>query len=135
MQTGSVPGEFPFVRGDAKAWTIDQDAEPGADAIRVDLVLEAGADAIQQVGIARGRREWSGSHIYAEGPGRSTWLRARLEFVFAVGSTYFLEIAKLRAARMAWAQAVAAFAPSDLDSCRMNLHVRTARLNKSICDP
>ena len=58
-----------------------------------------------------------------------------IEFVFAVGSTYFIEIAKLRAARMAWAQAVAAFAPSDLDSCRMKLHVRTARLNKSFCDP
>ena len=52
-QTGSIPGAFPFVRGDGKPWKIDQDAVPkAADAIRVDLVLEAGADAIQQVGIA-----------------------------------------------------------------------------------
>src|ERR1700722_19231357 len=51
-QTGSIPGEFPFVRGDGKPWKIDQDAVPRAEAIRVDLVLEAGADAIQQVGIA-----------------------------------------------------------------------------------
>jgi methylmalonyl-CoA mutase len=58
-----------------------------------------------------------------------------IEFVFAVGSTYFFEIAKLRAARMLWAQAVSAFAPSEIESCRMKLHVRTARLNKSFCDP
>jgi methylmalonyl-CoA mutase len=36
---------------------------------------------------------------------------------------------------MVWAQAVSAFAPVDLDSCRMSLRVRTARLNKSTCDP
>jgi methylmalonyl-CoA mutase len=133
VQTGSVPGEFPFVRGNAKAWEIDQDAMPGADAIRVDLVLEAGADAIQQVGIAIAAGVERLAHLCADRP---VDLAAReIEFVFAVGSTYFFEIAKLRAARMAWAQAVAAFAPSDLNSCRMTLHVRTARLNKSFCDP
>lgn len=133
VQTGSVPGEFPFVRGDAKAWEIDQDAKPGVDAIRVDLVLEAGADAIQQVGIALAAGVERLAHLCADRP---VDLAAReIEFVFAVGSTYFFEIAKLRAARMAWAQAVAAFAPSNLDSCRMTLHVRTARLNKSLCDP
>jgi len=133
VQTGSIPGEFPFVRGDAKAWAIDQDSEPGVDAIRVDLVLEAGADAIQQVGIALAAGVERLALLCEDRP---VDLAAReIEFVFAVGSTYFFEIAKLRAARMAWAQVVAAFAPSDLDSCRMKLHVRTARLNKSFCDP
>ena len=32
-----------------------------------------------------------------------------MAFVFAVGSTFFLEIAKLRAARLAWAQVTTAF--------------------------
>lgn len=132
-QTDSLPGRFPFVRGDGRAWAIDQDAAPGADAIRADLVLEAGGDAIQQLGIALA----SGVERLAQlCKDRPVDVAAReIEFVFAVGSTYFFEIAKLRAARMAWAQAVAAFAPVDLDSCRMKLHVRTARLNKSFCDP
>src|SRR5580704_16022958 len=51
-QTGSLPGQFPFVRGTGKAWEIDQQAVPPAGAIRADLVLESGADAIQQLGIA-----------------------------------------------------------------------------------
>ena len=132
-QIGSVPGQFPFVRGDGKTWEIDQHAVPGADAIRADLVHEAGADAIQQLGIALAAGVEKLAQLCEDRP---VDIAAReMEFVFAVGSTYFFEIAKLRAARMLWAQAVAAFAPSDLNSCRMNLHVRTSRLNKSFCDP
>jgi methylmalonyl-CoA mutase len=133
VQTASVPGQFPFVRGGGKAWEIDQQAVPGADAIRVDLVLEAGADAIQQLGIALAEGVEKLAKLCEDRP---VDIAAReIEFVFAVGSTYFFEIAKLRAARMLWAQAVAAFAPTDLNSCRMSLHVRTSRLNKSYCDP
>ena len=132
-QLAPVPGQFPFVRGDGGAWAIDQGATPAADAVRADLVLEAGADAIQQLGIvlACGVEKLT---LLSED--RPVDVAAReIEFVFAVGSTYFFEIAKLRAARMLWARAVAAFAPSDLDSCRMKLQVRTSLLNKSICDP
>lgn len=132
-QTTSIPGKFPFVRGNTNPWTIDQQAVPAADAIRIDLVLEAGADAIQQIGIALASGVEQLTHLCNDRP---VDVAAReIQFIFAVGSTYFFEIAKLRAARMVWAQAVAAYAPVDPDSCKMNLHVRTARLNKSTCDP
>ncbi len=132
-QTTSAPGQFPFVRGNGKAWRIDQEAVPSSDAIRVDLVLEAGADAIQQLGIALAAGVEKLTQLCQDRP--ADVAAREIEFVFAVGSTYFFEIAKLRAARLLWARAVAAFAPTDLDSCRMNLHVRTSRLNKSFCDP
>jgi methylmalonyl-CoA mutase len=132
-QISSGPGQFPFVRGDGKAWQIDQAAVPAADAIRADLVLEAGADAIQQLGVALAAGVERLNELCKDRP---VDIAAReVEFVFAVGSNYFFEIAKLRAARMLWAQTVNAFAPTDATSCRMNLHVRTARLNKSFCDP
>jgi methylmalonyl-CoA mutase len=132
-QTGSIPGQFPFVRGNGRAWEIDQEAVPGADAIRADLLLEAGADAVQQLGIALASGVEKLEQLYDDRP---VDVAAReMQFVFAVGSTYFFEIAKLRAARMVWAHAVAAFGPVDRDSCRMNLHVRTSRLNKSFYDP
>ena len=57
-----------------------------------------------------------------------------IEFVFAVGPSYFIEIAKLRAARLVWAQVVAAFGARVDDSCRMRLHARTPHRNKSIYD-
>ena len=132
-QTGSVPGQFPFVRGSGKSWEIDQEAVPGADAIRADLVHEAGADSIQQLGVALASGVERLAHLCEDRP--ADVAAREIEFIFAVGSNYFFEIAKLRAARMVWARAVAAFAPADLESCRMTLRVRTSRLNKSICDP
>lgn len=48
-----------------------------------------------------------------------------------MGSNYFFEIAKLRAARLLWAQAVQAFGISAV----MHLQVRTAIANKSVYDP
>jgi len=132
-QTSSIPGQFPFVRGDGKAWKIDQQAVLSADAIRADLVLEAGADAIQQLGIALAAGVERLSLLCEDHP--VDIAASEIEFIFAVGSTYFFEIAKLRAARLLWAQAVTAFAPADLDCCRMKLHVRTSRLNKSTCEP
>jgi methylmalonyl-CoA mutase len=132
-QTSSLPGQFPFVRGNGKPWKIDEDATPAPNAIRADLILEAGADLIQQIGVALAAAVERLRQLSEDRPVDIAALE--IEFVFAVGSTYFFEIAKLRAARMLWAQAVSAFAPSDLNSCRMKLHVRTARLNKSFSDP
>ncbi len=132
-QTGSAPGSFPFVRGNGEAWTIDQEAAPAPYAIRADWVHEAGGHAVEELAIALA----AGVERLAQtSVGRTVDQAARdIQFVFAVGSNYFFEIAKLRAARMLWAQGVAAFAPVNLDSCRMHLHVRTSRLNKSVCDP
>lgn len=132
-QTESVPAGFPFVRGGGKAWKIDQEFVPQANAIRADLIHESGAHAVEELGIALAAGVEKLDQLIQD---RSVDVAARdIQFVFAVGSTYFVEIAKLRAARMLWAQAVAAFTPADPKSCLMQLHVRTSRLNKSVCDP
>ena len=132
-QTSAVPGHFPFVRGTGVDWKIDQTGSIDENAVRADLLLEAGADSVQQLGIA-----------LAEGLEKLVSLvdtrpvevaACEIQFVFAVGSAYFPEIAKLRAARMLWAKVVEEFKPTDLGSCRMDLRVRTALANKSDCDP
>ena len=58
-----------------------------------------------------------------------------IQFVFGVGSNYFLEIAKFRAARMLWAQAVSAFGPSSDQAASVTIHAVTALENKSVYDP
>lgn len=58
----------------------------------------------------------------------------RMQFVFSVGTDYFMEIAKLRAARLVWAKVVKAFRGNS-DSQKMILHVRTSLRNKTIYDP
>ncbi len=57
-----------------------------------------------------------------------------MRFVLAVGTDFFTEIAKLRAARMLWAQVVRAFNGSN-DAQQMRLIVRSANSNKTVADP
>ncbi len=57
----------------------------------------------------------------------------RIQFGFAVGSHFFMEIAKLRAARLVWSEIVAACGASEAAQ-RMNIHARTSRFNKTRYD-
>ena len=120
------------MRRNRRGWEIVASVEPRKDAIRADLLHEAGAHSIQELGYA-----------IAMGVERLAELSATnsvddaakgIEFVMAVGPSYFIEIAKLRAARLLWAQAVAAFNPKSADACSLQLHVRTPRRNKSLFD-
>jgi methylmalonyl-CoA mutase len=113
-------------------WEFGQDAQPKADAIRADFLFESGAHSVQQLGYAIAAGVERLAELTVK---RSADAAAReIEFVFAVGSSYFMEIAKLRAARLLWAQAVSAFGVKDADACTMQLLVRTARRNKSVYD-
>ncbi len=58
-----------------------------------------------------------------------------IQFKFAVGSDYFLEIAKLRAARHLWAKIVESYECQDSDSKIMFVHAVTSGWNKTIYDP
>jgi methylmalonyl-CoA mutase len=133
-QTAPAPGEAPWVRGSGKSWTV---AEPGAlpaGAVRADRLHDAGATAVQEVGYAVAE----GVDRLAAATAAGTPLAeaaSSLTFVFAVGSSYFVEIAKLRAARLCWTLAVAAFGSTGGDAARMRTIVRTARSNKSLYDP
>jgi len=59
----------------------------------------------------------------------------RIKFQMSAGSNYFLEIAKLRAARLLWAQIVKAYGCGSEDACLMNIHSTTSEWNKTIYDP
>ncbi len=59
---------------------------------------------------------------------------AKIQFDFAIGGQFFMEIAKLRAARLLWAQVVTTFGGDDYFAA-LHIHARTARRNKSAVDP
>ena len=60
----------------------------------------------------------------------------RIKFNMGVGSNYFMEIAKFRAARMLWAEIVKAYGsnPENCDCCKMKAHAVTSRFNMTIYD-
>lgn len=59
----------------------------------------------------------------------------KIKFNLGVGANYFMEIAKLRAARMLWAKIVDAYNPLDKDACKMQIHSENTIFNKTVYDP
>jgi methylmalonyl-CoA mutase len=58
----------------------------------------------------------------------------KIKFNFSVGANYFMEIAKLRAARFLWAKIVKAYGPKCKCSEKMTIHAETGSWNKTIYD-
>lgn len=58
----------------------------------------------------------------------------KMKFNLSVSANYFLEIAKLRAARMLWAQIVKAYGPKCECSAKMTIHAETGSWNKTVYD-
>jgi methylmalonyl-CoA mutase len=50
----------------------------------------------------------------------------RLSFFWAVGMNFFMEVAKLRAARLLWAKLIKPFAPTDVRSLSLRTHCQTS---------
>jgi methylmalonyl-CoA mutase len=124
-----APGQFPFTRGVFQSWEIVANTAIPSGAVNAARWHENGATSVQELAfaLAEGVERLAGAADPAESAGALT-------FVFATGSNYFFEIAKLRAARQCWAQAVSAFGVTAPEACRMRIHARTALANKSIYD-
>lgn len=58
----------------------------------------------------------------------------RIRFSLSIGSNFFMEIARLRAARLLWAKIVQAFGGNEA-SQKMSLHARTSAWNQTVYDP
>lgn len=62
-------------------------------------------------------------------------ISAHMSFSFSIGSNYFLEIAKLRAARYLWARIVDQYNANKDSATEMDIHVSSSRWNKTTYDP
>ena len=60
---------------------------------------------------------------------------SRIQLTFGVGSNYFMEIAKLRAARMLFARIAEQYKPKDPGSLKVAVHAVSGMWNKSVYDP
>jgi methylmalonyl-CoA mutase len=59
----------------------------------------------------------------------------RLSFFFAIGMNFFMEVAKLRAARRLWAELMQQFQPSDQRSLLLRTHCQTSGWSLAAQDP
>ncbi|MGB0843358.1 MAG: methylmalonyl-CoA mutase [Alphaproteobacteria bacterium] len=59
----------------------------------------------------------------------------RLSFFFCIGMNFFMEVAKLRAARLIWAKRMKAYAPKDQRSLMLRTHCQTSGVSLAAQDP
>jgi methylmalonyl-CoA mutase len=94
---------------------------------------QAGASAVEELGIALA----TGSAYLTELTERGMSIddaAKQIRFSFSIGPNFFMEIAKLRSARVLWAQIVAAFGGSS-EAQKITMHARTGLYNKTKKDP
>ncbi len=60
---------------------------------------------------------------------------SKIRFHFAVGSDYFMEIAKFRAFKLLWSKLVNAYGLEQAESAHAHIHVSNSNWNKTIYDP
>src|SRR5690606_8722135 len=58
----------------------------------------------------------------------------RIKFTFGIGSFYFMEVAKLRAARILWSKILEAFGVNE-ENRKTSIHCKTTRFNQTYFDP
>ena len=94
----------------------------------------AGADIVQELafGISMGNEYLS----QLTDRGLSADIAAsKVRFSFGIGSNYFSEIAKLRAARLLWSVVQKGYQKADSISMKMDIHCVTSEWNKTVFDP
>jgi methylmalonyl-CoA mutase len=107
----------------------------------------AGAFVAQELGYALAWGNEYLSLMIEQGVDKSLAAK-KIKFNFGVGSNYFMEIAKFRAAKWLWAQVVKAYSPEcrrpdctetveGICYCamKMRIHAETSEFNKTIYDP
>ncbi len=94
----------------------------------------AGAGIVQELGYGLSM----GSEYMAQLTSRgidAAFAASSIRFSFGTGSDYFLEIAKLRAARLLWSAVIKGFIPDTAGETKMKIHCVTSAWNKTLFDP
>lgn len=102
----------------------------GVDAARYNL---AGASAVEELGAAFATAVLYIREMLSRGLSIDD-IAPLMRFRFALGSNFFTEIAKFRAARVVWARIISEFGGNE-NSRKIRINARTSLFNKTMFDP
>ncbi len=107
----------------------------GIRTILLDSVVyaESGANAVQQLAVILATAVAFFDRLREKGLSVDQ-IAPHVQLNIALGSNFYMEIAKVRAARLIWAELVKAYGGSD-EACKIWIHGISTRFNKSIYDP
>jgi len=101
--------------------------------INGNVYANGGANAVQEVAYCMATAVAYINALIERGVDINT-AASSIRFGFSLGSNFFMEIAKLRAARMVFAQIVAAFGGNE-EAQKIDVFARTSSFTKTIFDP
>jgi methylmalonyl-CoA mutase len=109
---------------------------PGFRTIQVNgsWIANAGADIISELAFAlsMGNEYMS---VLTDRNFTPDEAASKIRFSFGIGSNYFFEIAKLRAARLLWSVILKTYKPVNVDCTKMEIHCVTSEWNMTVNDP
>lgn len=118
---------------DVLTWSKEHTPSLQTILIRGEVYHNGGASAVEELACALA----TGAFYLAEMSERGhnvQQIASSLRFSFAIGSNYFMEIAKLRAARLLWSNIVRVFGGNE-EVQKMWIHGRTSAWTKTKYDP
>jgi methylmalonyl-CoA mutase len=131
----ALPGQYPYSRGSGQPWVaVESDQDAPEAHVAANEWHDRGATTVQELAfsMAAGVEQLT----QAVAAGELVENKApKLVFRYAIGSNFFLEIAKLRAARLLWSQVVTAFGVAAPEAAYLRIHAVTSNANKTIYDP
>ncbi len=134
--TGSIPSSLDasYDRIAALlAWCRDNAPHLRCVTVQTHAYHNSGATAVQELAIALATTVACTNALLKRGHDINT-IAAHTTMEMSVGTQVFMEIAKLRAARLLWQQVIAAYG-GDAQAQQLHMHVRSANWNKTIYDP
>ena len=110
-------------------------ATPGLKVINIDGTVygNGGASAVQETAYAFATAAYYIKALQERGIAVDTAAQ-QVRFTFAIGSNFFMEIARLRAAKVAWAQIVKELGGNE-ESQKIDIFARTSAFTKTVYDP
>lgn len=102
--------------------------------VRGDHFHDAGATAVEELAYSLSQGAEYLTRLTEAGLSINE-VAPNIKFTFGIGTNYFMEIAKIRAARLLWAHIVKAYGPSSEEPEKMNIHAVTSGWNMTVYDP
>ncbi|MEH7222897.1 methylmalonyl-CoA mutase family protein [Bacillus sp. JJ1566] len=114
-------------------WAMENQPHVRTILVKGDLYHNGGANAVQEIAFTMGTGIEYISELLERGLTVDD-IAQHMTFSFSIGSNIFMEIAKLRAAKILWATIIEAYGGTG-DSSKMHIHARTSAFTKTIHDP
>ncbi|MCK5075128.1 MAG: acyl-CoA mutase large subunit family protein, partial [Calditrichia bacterium] len=114
-------------------WSIKNAPQLKTISVKVENYQNAGGSAVQELAYAMATGVEYIKQMLDKGFSIDE-IAGKMRFTFSLSSNFFMEISKLRAAKMLWAKVVEEFGGNE-ESQKITIHCRTSSWNKTVYDP